>query len=217
MRDSWAIVGAGAQGRIVLEALQAQHPLARAFFLDDREEVRASSLAGIPVKASSEGLANHRGPAVLAIGDNPTRLRIAARGDALGVRWQPVIHPSATISPSARIGAGAVVLAGAVVHSGARVGDHAIVNTAVIVEHDCTLGRGCSISPGVCMGGRVDLGEGSFVSVGASIAPRMIIGAGAIVGAGAVVISNVPEATVCFGVPARFVRPVRREDWEKLG
>ena len=200
------VVGAGGQGRVVLETWRAMDPSAELLIVDDAAHLHGTEVGGAKVVGAVEQLASLGGDVILALGNNRTRLALAATWTARGVAWGTAIHPSALISPTATIGGGTVVLPGAIVHTGARIGAHAIINSGVIVEHDCVLEDGVSVSPGVCMAGRVTLGRGAFVSVGATIAPRLRIGAGTVIGAGAVVVSDLPAGVLAVGVPARVVR-----------
>ena len=200
------VVGAGGQGRVVLETWRAMDPDGELLVLDDDASRHGTLLEGAPIVGGVELLATLGGDVILALGDNRVRLALGAAWSARGVAWGIAVHPSAVVSPTARIGGGTVVLPRAVLHTGARVGEHVIVNTGVIVEHDCVLEDGSSISPGACMAGRVTIGRGAFVSVGVTIAPRTRVGEGAVIGAGAVVVSDVPAGVMVLGAPARIVR-----------
>ncbi len=212
-----AIVGAGAQGRVVLENWRAARPDARFVFLDDDAKLHGTKILGAEVVGPlakvhelGEGAA-----VVLALGNNRTRLALAAR--LAGVRFGTVIHPSAVVMPSATIGAGTVVFAGAIVNTDARIGEHVVINTGVLVEHDALIGRGASLSPGTRSGGRIEVGEGAFIATGVTLAPRVKVGAWSIVGAGSVVVKDVPERTLAYGVPARAVRSIGDDfDWRRL-
>jgi acetyltransferase EpsM len=91
-----------------------------------------------------------------------------------------------------------------------------IVNTGAIVEHDCVLEDGSSLGPGACMAGRVQIGRGAFISTGVTLAPRVRVGAGTVVGAGSVVVADLPDGVLAYGVPARVVRPLGDFDWKRL-
>jgi acetyltransferase EpsM len=216
----WIIVGAGAQGQITLDVLRATHCPFTAVFLDDNPERVGGRLDGVKIVGRSWVSANNDATcvgAIIAIGNNIQRLRIACELSALGVAFGNVVHPSAVLLPSAVVGVGLMIAPQAVVGSGARVGDHCIINTAAVVEHDCTLGEGCSLSPGARMAGRVTVGPGAFIGVGATINPRVTVGAGAVIGAGAVVTRNVRPNMLVYGNPAREIRPVDpARDWPKL-
>jgi sugar O-acyltransferase (sialic acid O-acetyltransferase NeuD family) len=203
------IVGAGAQGRIIVEVWRAQHRTISLHFLDDDAALRGCSVGGVPVVGGVDALGTldlRDSAVVLGIGNNLRRLELAAVWGHGTVVWATVVHPSATVMPSATLGAGTVVFPQAVVNSGAQVGAHVIVNTGAIIEHDATVEDGCSLSPGVCMGGRVHIGRGAFLSAGVTIAPRVRIGAGSIVGAGATVVDDIPPGVLAYGVPARVIR-----------
>lgn len=209
MAEVGYIIGCGGQGRILSELWQAQQPGIELHFLDDNSSLHGSRVLGVPVDGPVEMLAAadfSRAQAVLAIGDNHRRLELAAAWDARGVRWATVAHRSAVIMPSAQFGAGSVAFAHSLVHTGARVGRHVIVNSGALVEHDAEVADGVSIGPGVSMGGRVRIARAAFISTGVAIAPRISIGAGTIVGAGAVVVSDLPDGVLAYGVPARVVR-----------
>ena len=205
-RSRHIVVGAGGQGRVVLETWRAMDPSAEFLVVDDAAHLHGSEVGGAKVVGAVAELATLGGDVILALGDNTRRLALAASWTARGVKWGIAVHPSSVVSPTARIGGGTVVLPRAVLHTGARIGEHVIVNTGVIIEHDCVLEDGVSVSPGACMAGRVTIGRAAFVSVGATLAPRVQIGAGSVVGAGAVVVSNLPAGVLAVGVPARVVR-----------
>jgi sugar O-acyltransferase (sialic acid O-acetyltransferase NeuD family) len=208
------IIGCGAQGRVVLEVWRAAEPAATFVFLDDNKSLHGTRILGAEVAGGLDTSVD--GPAVLAIGHNVKRLALA---DRLGerFRWATPVHPSAVVMPSAQVEPGTVVFAGAVIGTEARIGAHVVINTGVIVEHDAVMGRGASLSPGVRSGGRIKVGEGAFVSTGATLAPRVSVGAWSVVGAGAVVVRDIPDRALAYGVPARVVGPVDDTfDWQRL-
>ena len=151
---------------------------------------------------------------IVAIGDNWQRSRMVERIAALVPQFGYVsaVHPGAVIAPSALIGAGSVVMAGAVLNPGTRLGAHCIVNTSAALDHDCTLGDFASVAPMVAAGGNVTLDEYAAALLGARIAPRRRLGRHAVVGAGALVLDDVADYTLAYGVPARPIRTRREGD-----
>jgi len=141
--------------------------------------------------------------AIVAIGDNRARLRLADQVAGDGFELVVAIHPQAVVATDVRLGAGTVIAAGAVLNPGCIIGRNVIINTAASVDHDCNIGDGSHISPGAHIAGNVTIGSRAWVGLGASIIEKVQIGNDAIVGAGAVVIRNVPSGVVVAGHPAR--------------
>ncbi|WP_211253867.1 acetyltransferase [Deinococcus misasensis] len=197
------IVGAGGHARVVLDTLQAMGKKVSGF-LDDREALWGTSLAGLPVLGSVELLSDVQ-QAVIAIGNNAIRQKIAH--DHPHVEWICAVHPTAYVSPTARVGAGTVVFARAVVQPDARIGQHVIVNTASTVDHDSIIEDHVHLAPGCHLAGSVHVREGAFLGVGTCVIPGINIGAWSTVGAGATVTAPVPERQTVVGTPARPIKP----------
>ena len=62
--------------------------------------------------------------------------------------------------------------------------------------------------PGVHLGGSVQVDEGAFLGIGSSAIPGRKVGAWTTVGAGTVVVRDLSEGVVAYGVPAKAARPV---------
>jgi len=216
----WVVFGAGAQGRVALEILQAGPPAERYWLADDAPALQGQEVGGVRVVGRNElaPLADRDDVrAIVAIGHNPNRLRVARQLAGLSLNFGNAIHPSAVVSPSASLGEGVVICPQAVVWAGARLGNHVIVNTGAVVEHDCVLDDGAALGPGVVLAGRVRIGRMSFVGAGATINPRITIGPESIIGSGSVVTKSVGADLVAFGVPAREIRLVDAvRDWKRL-
>jgi UDP-N-acetylbacillosamine N-acetyltransferase len=210
MSGSLFIVGAGGHGKVIADAARAAGRRVLGFF-DARAEFRGSTILGLPVIVGDSAdlarrCAEASAAAVLGIGDNRRRAALFAELCGLGVPITSVIHPSAVVAPSVEVGAGVVALAGAIVNPDTRVEDGAILNTGVRVDHDSVIGAHVHLSPGVALGGTVRIGEGTHLGVGVSVRNNVTIGTWSTVGVGAVVIADVPDRVVAYGVPARVVR-----------
>lgn len=142
----------------------------------------------------------------LGVGDCKARLQIAARIMEAGLKLATAIHPSAVIAADARIGEGTVVCAGAVINPKASLGKAVIVNTTASVDHECAIADGVHLSPGVHLAGRVSVGEGTAVGIGSVARDGISIGKGCVIGAGAVMVSDLPDGVVAYGVPAKVIR-----------
>ncbi len=190
------VVGAGGHGKVIV-ALAKQLGIAVDAVHDDNPVLHGASVLGVPVQGS-EPLRGRR--AVLAIGNNRTRQRLAGSLDA---EWTTLVHPRAFVDPSVKLGPGTVVFAGAVIQPDGAIGAHAIVNTGACVDHDAAIGDFVHLAPGVHLAGTVTVEEGAFVGVGTAVIPGRNIGAWATLGAGSVVVRDIPPGVTAFGVPAR--------------
>ena len=150
----------------------------------------------------------------LGIGTNFARSRIAAEvmDSYPRARFVTVIHVTAWVSPLAKIAPGSVVLAQASVGPGAVLGFGTIMNTGSSVDHDATMDSFASLGPGARSGGDVSIGERSMVGLQAGILQGGSIGKDSVVGAHSLVIKDIPDLTVAWGVPCTPVRNRSRED-----
>lgn len=193
------VIGAGGHAKIVVATL-LDLGASIDMIVDDVVYRQDARLWDLPVSGPIDAQPLSGRPAVLAIGDNAARQRLAGRLDC---DWQVVIHPTAYVHPTARLGEGAFVAAGAVIQPDSVVGAHTIVNTGATIDHDCVVGPHAHIAPGANLAGEVELGAGVLVGVGAAIAPRVRIGDWAVLGAGAVAVRDLPAGVTAVGVPAR--------------
>ena len=197
------VIGAGGHAKVVLRTLQ-DLGYAIAGIFDDDPRRQGLSLLGVPIIGPIEQIAEEPPrPALIAIGDNATRRRIAERYD---LPWLTAVHPSALVDPSVGIGRGTVVLPRAVIQVDTSLGDHVIVNTAATIDHDCVIKAYAHLAPGVHLAGGITIGNGALLGIGVAAMPGITIGHGVTVGAGAVVICDLPDHVIAVGVPAKVKR-----------
>ena len=198
------IIGAGGHGKVLAECAR-DAGLDVAGFIDQGQIGR--KVLGLPVLGGDDDLAAMKDHgvtgAIVAIGHNPVRAKLAQRIAEAGLDLVSVISPRAVISPTATIGAGTLVMPGAIINADARIGENVIVNTGAIVEHDCTLGDAVHVAPSSTLCGNVSVGARSFVGAGATVIPGRTIGVDVTVGAGACVVHDLPDSVCATGVPAR--------------
>jgi UDP-perosamine 4-acetyltransferase len=202
------IVGAGGHGKVVLDIVRATGAYKVVGFVDADLTLAGKTVAGLPVLGPMNVLPRLRqqrvSHAIVAIGDNRTRLRYAQMLRGHGFELANAIHPSAVVAESASLGRNIVIAAQAAVCVDCQIGDSAIINTGAIVDHECQIGAGVHVCPGAKVAGRVQVGEAAFVGLGANIIQCLSVGEDAIVGAGAVVLKDVPAGGTVVGVPARL-------------
>lgn len=201
------VIGAGGQGRVVADGLlrMADHGarVAVVAFVDADPQRHGGAVLGIPIVGGLEQLDHVEHDAVIvAIGDNPTRQRIA-RDVVHSRRMATMRHPASLVAPDVSIGDGSMISAGATLVTGATIGRGCIVNTGCVIDHDCVVGDWAHVAPRAVLGGQVTIGPGALVGLGSTVMPGRTVGANAVVGAGAVVTTDVPPGTTVVGVPAR--------------
>jgi len=195
------VLGAGGHAKVIMRVLELldYHILG---VYDDDPGKHGQLILGYAVRGSlDDALKADSKNAVLAIGDNVTRWRVAERFPDM--QWITAIHPNAWFDPSVSIGMGTVIFAGAVIQADTVIGKHAIINTCASVDHDCVLGDFTHIAPGAHLAGQVTVGAGGFVGIGAVAIPGRRIGDWAVIGAGGVVVRDVPDHVIAVGAPAR--------------
>ena len=184
-------------------------------FLEDPEERRHLPFCGSTIVGGRERLDELRSAGVahliVAIGDCAARVQLAAVAVDKGFTLATAIHPQAIIAADVQVGAGSVIAAGAIVNPGTHIGDNVIINTAASVDHDCLIEDGAHVGPGCHVGGKASVGRQSWLGIGAIVRDRIVIGDYTIVGAGAVVIDDLPDRVIAYGVPARVMRRVENE------
>jgi sugar O-acyltransferase (sialic acid O-acetyltransferase NeuD family) len=209
------IVGAGGHGKVVLDVVLAERRYRPVGFVDADPKLTDAYVGGLPVVGSVNSLPRLRQQrvrhAIVAIGDNRTRLRYASLLREQGFELVGAVHPTASVSPTAAVGENVVVCPQAAVVCEARLGLAAIVNTGAVVDRECVIGDGAHVCPGAVLAGRVRVGRGAFVGIGAQVIQCRSIGRFAVVGAGAAVIDDVPDFTTVVGVPARAIRTAADE------
>ena len=101
----------------------------------------------------------HIGQAIVALGNNETRMKYHNSLKTAGFSVPVLIHPTAYVSPDAVLSPGCIVRAKAVVSRYARLGETCIVNVGGLIDHDCVLGDGCHILMGTVVRNAVVLPE----------------------------------------------------------
>lgn len=205
------IFGAGGMGRMVLDTLRQARRHRPVAFLDSALELHGTAVDGLEVLGGFEQLSalHKRGvrSAIVAIGDNVTRVGLAERIVKAGFQLASAIHPLASIARTARLNQHIVVGPRACICVHAEIGAHAIISPGAIVEHDNSIGAGVFLYPAVRLAGGVTVEDGTTVGIGACVIPGRTIGRNSYVEPGSVVIRDVADNTRVGGAPAE-VMPV---------
>jgi UDP-N-acetylbacillosamine N-acetyltransferase len=206
------IWGASGHAKVVADIIRLRGDHEIVGFLDDEPTATGREFCGSRVLGGRERLAALREQGVshvlFGFGDGAARLQLTARVRDLGFALATAIHPRAVVASDVGVGAGSVISAGAVVGPSTTIGENVIVNTLAGVDHDCVLGDGVHVCPGTHLGGWVEARERAWIGIGATVRDRVKIGRGAVIGAGSVVLHDLPEDVVAYGVPAKIVRRI---------
>lgn len=213
MNHKLAIWGASGHAMVVADILRIRDEYEIIGFVDDINSVEPGQcFNGLPVFGKDHfqtlierGDVTHL---IIAIGNCQVRLRLAEWACNQGLSLVSAIHPRATVASDVSLGAGSVIAAGSVVNSGTTIGENVIINTCASVDHECVIDNGVHICPGAHLAGKVHVGQASWIGIGSSIVDRVRIGAGALIGAGAVVVKDIPDNTLAYGVPAKAIKRI---------
>lgn len=142
---------------------------------------------------------------VLGIGDNYTRYQLMnyVNDIAPELKFPSVIHPSVIMANDIIIPDGTVVMAGAIIDVGAKIGKFCILNTNSSLGHDCIIEDFISLSPGVSIGGNVKIGLCTAIGLKAGVNNNINIGNHTVIGSGSVVVKDIGDFKVAYGVPAK--------------
>ncbi len=212
------IIGASGHGSMLLDCLEKEKKYNVIGFIDsfkkkgklhDGYEILGSE-GEIPQLIKERNLEG----AIIAIGNNFTRKCMVDELNKIApsLFFVSTIHPSANIGRNVKVGKGSVIMPGVIINANAEVGEFCILNTNASLGHDGTMADFSSIASGSCTGGNLKLGEFSAISLGVNIIEKINIGEHSIVGAGALVVKDVGDFSVVYGVPARFIRS--RKMWD---
>lgn len=204
------ILGASGHAKVILDILLLSGGQPEGIWDDDPE---LQAFCGMPVLGTVDAFAAlQTGPAIIAVGNNKIRKRIAQKLNcAMGL----AIHPQSALAPSVHPGEGTVVMANASINADAKIGRHVIVNTNASIDHDCSISDFVHVSPQAGLAGNVQVGMGAHIGIGAVIIQGIKIGAWAVVGAGAVIINDVPDYAVVVGNPGRIIKFNTNENNER--
>jgi sugar O-acyltransferase (sialic acid O-acetyltransferase NeuD family) len=208
------IYGCGGHSKSTTEVVRSLG-FTKVKYIEDRFTVPKKEFLGNPVM--HEMPIGYGGQFFIAIGDNSAREKVYKNFQNQNPEAKSIslVHPSSFVASTAQIDKGVVVPAFGYVGADSRIGKGAIVYTSV-VGHENVLGEFCSISAGVSIGGGTSVGRRTAILIGASIMNNISIGDDCVIGGSSFVRTDVPNNSVFYGVPAKFVRK-RESDESYMG
>jgi UDP-N-acetylbacillosamine N-acetyltransferase len=211
MADKIVIWGASGHALVVTDIIRLCGDYEIVGCLDDLNPERHNTdFNGLRIIGGREqlDLLRHQGVGhiIFGFGNCAARLQLTELVREKGFALATAVHPRSIVADSVRVGAGSIIAAGAVVNPAAMIGENVIINTAASIDHECVIDDGAHICPGATLGGGVTIGRAAWVGIGATIKDHLRVGARTIIGAGAVVVHDIPEGVVAWGVPAKVMR-----------
>ncbi len=205
------VVGAGGLAREAVEAVRAINAVQPRWrvvgYLDDRPDMHGTEVAGVAVLGPVDAIADQPDADVLlATGRQGSREALRARLDGLGIdpqRYSSVVHPAAAVSSTSIVGPGSIVLAHCTLTASVTVGAHVALMPNIVLTHDVVVADYATLASGVNLSGAVTVQRGAYLGAGTLVREGVRIGGGALVGMGSVVLDDVPDGRLWFGVPAR--------------
>jgi sugar O-acyltransferase (sialic acid O-acetyltransferase NeuD family) len=211
MKNNVLVVGSGGHAKVIIDIIEKQN-MFNIVGLIDGFKTPGSEALGYKILGDESILVNpfyeNITYGIVAIGDNWVRNKVANKIIQVkpDFNFITAIHPSANIAKGVIIGDGTVVMAGGIINSDTTIGNHCIINTNSSLDHDNILGNFVTIAPGVVTGGNVIIGSFSSVSLGARVIHKINIGEHSVIGAGSVVVKDIGNQSVWYGIPAKLVR-----------
>lgn len=212
------VFGASGHAKVVIDIIEKESKYRIVGIFDPKFE-KGMTFLGYPILGSENDLPGviQNFPeifGVVAIGDNWLRKKVVEKVQSVNcsLSFISCVHPSASIGKEVVVGKGTMVMPGVVINAGTTIGDFSILNSISSIDHDCNIGNYVSIAPGVIIGGNVLIGDSAIISLGAKVIHGRKIGKHALVGAGAVVLKDIEDYTVAYGIPAKKIRERKEGD-----
>lgn len=193
------LIGAGGHAKVVRDILDACSIPFSGVVTDNLKEVMFMEKK---ILHSMDGVDE----AIICVGNNRTRKKLAEELSQQGITFGTAIHPSVIMSKYASVDEGTVIMQGVVIQSCAKIGKHCIVNTSASIDHDNVLGDFVHISPHATLCGEVEVGEGTWIGAGTVVKQCVKIGKWSIIGAGSVVVNDIPDGVLAYGNPCKIIR-----------
>lgn len=210
--DNIVLFGSGLNANVCIDILEKENKFNIVGIVDSKSDI-GSKLYGYEVLGRQEDILEiikvyniHGG--IITIGDSYSRKLV--RDVILAIIPEFVfinaIHCSAIIGRNVSLGKGIVIGAGVIINPSCIIGDFCHIYTGVILEHDCILNEFSQMAAGSVTGGKVIIGKQASVTLGVTIVDRIKIGENTVVGSGSVVLKDLPDNVVAYGIPAKIIR-----------
>ena len=134
--------------------------------------------------------------------DNELRERVYNYAKGLGFSFINAIHPTAFISRTVKLGESVVIFPCVVLNTEVQIGNNSIIATGSTIDHETIIGNSVLVSAGVTVGAYSKILDNSLLALGSKVISGVTIGRNALISAGAVIVKDVPDNEIVYGIPA---------------
>lgn len=205
-----AIYCCGGQGRELFrlaEKINAlKHGWQEIIFVDDEPDLQAPSAKVYTFNRFLQQYGQQDCEFIIASGEPYLLNLLSNRVSNNGYRLAKLIAPDASLAGDAIISDGCVVQEKSVVSCSVSLGRCTCIGFSAVVHHDVVIDDYCFIASGTTICGNARIGKSTYIGAGTTIRDGIKIGSNCIIGMGSVVVGDVPDNSVYYGNPARFIR-----------
>lgn len=210
MTQKLLIIGAGSVGKFVAYNInQFIQSFEIIGFLDDDASKHNTIIAGVPVLGPVDKLQEFSGKdiaIVWGIAFPSIKKKLFDNYQNLSFQFPNFIAKDAWVSEAVTFGKGCIVYPGTTINYETAIDDFVVINMNCSLGHNCSIQSFSSLAPGVNLGGNTAIGCCVEMGIGSSTLQGITIADDATVGGQAMVISNVSDADVVVGVPAKSIK-----------
>jgi sugar O-acyltransferase (sialic acid O-acetyltransferase NeuD family) len=204
------IIGAGSVGKFIAYNInQFTNSFEILGFLDDDLTKHNTIIAGIPVLGPVDKLKEFSGKDIAiawGIAFPIIKKKLFDKYQDLSFDFPNFIAKDAWVSEAVAFGKGCIIYPGTTINYETAIDDFVVINMNCSLGHNCTIKSFSSLAPGVNLGGNTTIGKCVELGIGSSTIQGVIIEDDATVGGQAMVVSNVMNADIVVGIPAKSIK-----------
>jgi sugar O-acyltransferase (sialic acid O-acetyltransferase NeuD family) len=189
-----------------LEVLDCIRNSPKTSFISDDIELIGESRNGIEIMQREAIKNNEASKVILVNGSAQTYLKRKKTIEEFNIgseRYATIIHPTAIISSFSKIGKNVFIAAGVIIGPNVIIEDHVIILAGSNIHHDCIIKKYSIICGNVLIAGNVEIGSNCYLGASTSLKNGVKIGENTLIGIGSVVINDIENDVICYGVPAK--------------
>jgi sugar O-acyltransferase (sialic acid O-acetyltransferase NeuD family) len=210
MKQKLLIIGAGSVGKFIAYNI---NQFAQSFeiigFLDDDVSKHDTVIAGFSILGAVDKLPEFSGKdisIVWGIAFPSIKKKLFDKYENLSFNFPNFIPIGAWVSEAVTFGKGCIIYPGTAINYETKIADFVVINMNCSLGHNCVVKSFSSLAPGVNLGGNSSIGSCVEMGIGSSTVQGIIIDDNATIGGQAMVVSNVSNADVVVGIPAKSIK-----------